>query len=300
MLLSMLVGLFGMLVSVALQVVVIGINIPLLLLIAPPGGMGALCVAAPLPGGALAGGASPRCCAPALHQHQRDHPRRPALRLWPGPTLLHWIRCCIIMTTTCAAGTPPPPSTAGSACTRPPALRRPGEGRGADGGLWQQARCWGRGHHLRLHRLGHAQLLIRTFAEVEQVMNAVERVREYSEIESERQDGEALATPRPQCASTTWGCATPDQPVGAAQGELRAGPRGERWVCAGVPGRAKAPLLGVLQAMYPASQGGSSTAIQPLYDLHRRRCAISTTPSPRSHSPSLATCRANLDAPDRA
>ena len=40
-------------------------------------------------------------------------------------------------------------------------------------------------------------------------MNAVERVREYSEIESERQDGEALATLTPQCASTTWGCATP-------------------------------------------------------------------------------------------
>ncbi|MFT8135487.1 hypothetical protein, partial [Salmonella enterica] len=34
-LLSMLMGLFGMLVSVALQVVVIGVNMPLLLLIAP-------------------------------------------------------------------------------------------------------------------------------------------------------------------------------------------------------------------------------------------------------------------------
>jgi ABC-type multidrug transport system fused ATPase/permease subunit len=67
--------------------------------------------------------------------------------------------------------------------------------------------------------------LIRTFAEVEQVMNAVERVREYSEIESERQEGRPSPPLTLQCASTTWGCATRDQPVGTAQGQLRAGPR---------------------------------------------------------------------------
>ena len=64
MLLSMLVGLFGMLVSVALQVVVIGINIPLLLLIAPWWDGRSMCCSAATGRCNSSCGASPRCCAP--------------------------------------------------------------------------------------------------------------------------------------------------------------------------------------------------------------------------------------------
>ena len=76
-----LMGLFGMLVSVLLQVVVIGINIPLLLLIALVGW--ALYVLQRRYRAVQLQLRRPVLSAafPALHQHQRDHPRCPALRL---------------------------------------------------------------------------------------------------------------------------------------------------------------------------------------------------------------------------
>ena len=118
-LLSMLMGLFGMLVSVLLQVMVIGINIP-------------CCCSSPLVGWALyvlqrryravrlkLRRQSSVLRSPLYISISETIPQRPRPCAWPGPGASHWIRCCITMTTTCAAGTPPPPSTAGSACTRP-------------------------------------------------------------------------------------------------------------------------------------------------------------------------------------
>jgi ABC-type multidrug transport system fused ATPase/permease subunit len=77
MLLSMLVGLFGMLVSVALQVVVIGINIPLLLLIAPLVGWALYVLQRRYRAVQLKLRRQSSVLRSPLHQHQRDHPRRP-------------------------------------------------------------------------------------------------------------------------------------------------------------------------------------------------------------------------------
>ena len=64
-------------------------------------------------------------------------------------------------------------------------------------------------------------------------------------------------------------------------------------------GAGKSSLLGVLQAMYPASQGRSTTASSRCPGWHRRQCAISTTPSPRSpHLLRYPACQSG--SPDRA
>ena len=123
--------------------------------------------------------------------------------------------------------------------------------------------------------------LIRTFAEVEQVMNAVERVREYSEIESERQRERASPPSPPQCASTTWGCAIPDQPVGTAQGQLRAGPGEKVGVC-GRTGAGKKLAAGGAAGHVSRLPGEIHYGDQPLSGLRLRQCAHSTIPSPRS------------------
>ena len=234
-----------------------------------------------------------RCCAPRSTSASARPSAAPLPCAWPGPSVSRWTRCCTTMTTTRAAGTPPPPSTAGSACTRPLLSA-------ALVGAWRSwwplatARCWG-AVAITYAFTASAMLnsLIRTFAEVEQVMNAVERVREYSEIESERQEGRP-SPPSPRSALRQPGAALPpDQPVGAAQGELLNWPQ-VKGGCAGVRGRQKPPA-GVLQAMYPCLPGGDLLRQSAtVTTLHRRRCAISTTPSPQIPLTFFGSLRANL------
>ncbi|WP_244086402.1 ATP-binding cassette domain-containing protein, partial [Aeromonas caviae] len=229
MLLSMLVGLFGMLVSVALQVVVIGINIPLLLLIAPLVGW-------------------------ALYVLQRRY-RAVQLKLRRQSSVLRSPLYISISETIRGA----------------PALRLAGAERFA---LDQVLHHYGNSPLLGAVAITYAftasamlNSLIRTFAEVEQVMNAVERVREYSEIESERQEGEALATPHPAVRFDNLGLRYPQTSQWALHKVNFELAPGEKVGVCGRTGAGKSSLLGVLQAMYPASQGEIFYGNQPLSRL---------------------------------
>ena len=121
-------------------------------------------------------------------------------------------------------------------------------------------------------------------------MNAVDRCVNTADRGERRR--KALATPIRWCVSITWDCAAGCQPVGPAQGQLRAGP-GEGWGLWPHRGGQEL-LLGVLQAMYPGTPRG---------DLLRRAAALcpgagggyahSMTPYPRSPH-LLRHLRANL------
>lgn len=109
--------------------------------------------------------------------------------------------------------------------------------------------------------------LIRTFAEVEQMMNAVERVREYSEIASERQEGEPLRTPHPPVRFVNLGLRYPEASQWALHKVNFELAPGEKVGVCGRTGAGKSSLLGALQAMYPASQGEIYYGEQPLSTL---------------------------------
>lgn len=109
--------------------------------------------------------------------------------------------------------------------------------------------------------------LIRTLAEVEQVMNAVERVREYSEIETERAGGERLTEPHPVVRFEGVGLRYPEAPQWALREVSFTLGRGEKVGVCGRTGAGKSSLLGLLQAMYPAAEGEILFAGHPLSRL---------------------------------
>ncbi|MFM4705446.1 ATP-binding cassette domain-containing protein [Aeromonas bivalvium] len=109
--------------------------------------------------------------------------------------------------------------------------------------------------------------LIRNFAEVEQMMNAVERVREYSEIESERQQGAPLQMAHPAVRFADLGLRYPEASQWALHGVNFELAPGEKVGVCGRTGAGKSSLLGALQAMYPATQGEIYYGDQPLSTL---------------------------------
>ena len=267
MLLSMLVGLFGMLVSVALQVVVIGINIPLLLLIAPLVGWAlyvlqrryravqlklrrqSSVLRSPLyisisetirgaPALRLAG-AERFALDQVLHHYDNN------LRSWYTTTSINrWLGMHQTLLSAALVGAVALMVAFGNSPL-----------------LGAVAITYAFTASAMLNSL------IRTFAEVEQVMNAVERVREYSEIESERQEGEALATPHPAVRFDNLGLRYPQTSQWALHKVNFELAPGEKVGVCGRTGAGKSSLLGVLQAMYPASQGEIFYGNQPLSRL---------------------------------
>lgn len=266
-LLSMLMGLFGMLVSVALQVVVIGVNMPLLLLIAPLVGWALYVLQRRYRAVQLKLRRQASVLRSPLYISISETIRgAPALRLAGAErfaldqVLLHYDNNLRSWYTT-------------TSINRWLGMHQTLLSAALVGAVALMV-AFGNSSLLGAVAITYAftasamlNSLIRTFAEVEQVMNAVERVREYSEIESERQEGEALATPHPKVRFDNLGLRYPQASQWALHKVNFELAPGEKVGVCGRTGAGKSSLLGVLQAMYPATQGEIYYGEQPLSRL---------------------------------